>query len=97
MSEGSTETTEATVLVRLDHAALYAALGKLRHDDRLLITLTYLLGQSEAQLATTLGIPRGTVKSRKHHALRRLREALGGQSSSGESIVDEKKPEVEVR
>jgi RNA polymerase sigma factor (sigma-70 family) len=95
--EASTETTEATALVRLEHAALYEALGRLRDDDRLLITLTYFLGQSEAQLATTLGVPRGTVKSRKHHALKRLGEALGDQLSSIESRVDAKEREVEVR
>lgn len=95
--EGSTETPEATVMVRLEHAALYAALGNLRHDDRLLITLAYFLGQSEAQLAATLGVPRGTVKSRKHHALKRLREALGGEWSRVGSMADEHEPEVQVR
>jgi len=97
VSEGSDETPESTVIVRLEHEALYRALGTLRHDDRLLITLAYFLGQSEAHLATTLGVPRGTVKSRKHHALKRLREALGGEWSSVGSIVDEHEPEVLVR
>jgi RNA polymerase sigma-70 factor (ECF subfamily) len=91
------ETTEATVMVRLEHAALHAAVATLRHDDRLLITLAFFLGQSEAELAATLGVPRGTVKSRKHHALRRLREALGAEWPSVQSAVDEHGAEVQAR
>jgi RNA polymerase sigma-70 factor (ECF subfamily) len=90
----SPQTTEATVLVRMEHAALHAAVATLRHDDRLLITLAYFLGQSEAQLAATLGVPRGTVKSRKHHALRRLRQALGTEWSTDRSSLDEQNAEV---
>jgi RNA polymerase sigma-70 factor (ECF subfamily) len=95
--KSSPETTEATVLVRLEHAALHTAVATLRHDDRLLITLAYFLGQSEAELATTLGVPRGTVKSRKHHALRRLREALGAEWASVRSTPDEQRAEAQAR
>ena len=95
--EGSTETPESTVIARLEHAALHQAVAKLRYDDRLLITLAYFLGRSEADLAATLGVPRGTVKSRKHHALKRLREALGGEWSSVGATADESEPEVQVR
>lgn len=57
------------------------ALAGLRAEDREVITLRYLLGLDEAEMAETLGCPRGTVKSRLSRALGRLREALGPEAS----------------
>lgn len=82
------ESPESAVIVKLEHQALHRAIQLLRHDDRLLISLAYFLDRSEAELAETLGIPRGTVKSRKHHALRRLRDAMS-------RLETETKPEPE--
>ena len=41
------------------------------------VTCRYLLDLSEAETAAALGIPAGTVKSRLHRGLRRLRDRLG--------------------
>jgi RNA polymerase sigma-70 factor (ECF subfamily) len=57
---------------------LLAALATLRDDDREVLGARFFLDLSEAETAETLGIPRGTVKSRTSRALGRLREALGG-------------------
>lgn len=57
--------------------ALVAAIEGLRDDDRLAIGCRYLLELSEDETAATLGWPKGTVKSRTHRALGRLREAMG--------------------
>jgi DNA-directed RNA polymerase specialized sigma24 family protein len=40
------------------------------------IACRYLLELSEEETAAALDLPRGTVKSRTHRALERLREAL---------------------
>ena len=88
----ASESPESAVIMRLEHQALHRALGSLRHDDRMLITLAYFLDRSEAELAATLGVPRGTVKSRKHNALRRLRKAMADTDSPPET-----EPEVTVR
>jgi len=40
------------------------------------VTCRYLLDLSEAETAAALGIPVGTVKSRLHRGLRRLRADL---------------------
>ena len=56
---------------------LLAALNTLRDDDREVLGARFLLDLSEAETADTLGIPRGTVKSRTSRALERLRVALG--------------------
>ena len=52
------------------------ALAGLDDAERLVVTCRYLLGLSEAETAAALGIPAGTVKSRLHRGLRRLRERL---------------------
>jgi RNA polymerase sigma-70 factor (ECF subfamily) len=56
--------------------ALFAAVNRLRDEDREVIGARFLLELSEAETAEALGIPRGTVKSRTSRALARLREVL---------------------
>ena len=65
---------EVAVLAGESRAALLAAVNALRDEDREVIGLRFFLDLSEAETAETLGIPRGTVKSRLSRALRRLRE-----------------------
>lgn len=67
---------EAAVLVHERRAALAAAIGRLRDEDRLVVTCRYLLELSEAETAQTLGLPAGTVKSRLARSLARLRVDL---------------------
>ena len=57
-------------------AELMAALSTLRDEDREVLGARFLLDLSEAETAETLGVPRGTVKSRTSRALGRLRESL---------------------
>jgi RNA polymerase sigma-70 factor (ECF subfamily) len=67
---------EHVVMAAEQRSELLAALATLRDDDREVLGARYLLDLSEAETAETLGIPRGTVKSRTSRALARLREAL---------------------
>jgi len=64
---------ESLVAVKVEQQELWQAVNRLREDDRLVLTLVYLLGMGEAEAAAALRIKRGTVKSRKHNALVRLR------------------------
>lgn len=79
--DGAAPSPEVTVLVRERREVLAAAIGRLRDEDRLVVTCRYLLELSEAETAQTLGLPAGTVKSRLARSLVRLRvdlaEALG--------------------
>ena len=68
---------EHAVRAAEDRAELLAALNGLRDEDREIIGARFLLDLSEAETAETLGIPRGTVKSRTSRALGRLRVAMG--------------------
>jgi len=65
-----------------DHSAreeahyLWLVVRKLSLEDQQVIYLRYFLELSEEETAAALDIPRGTVKSRLHRALNRLRERL---------------------
>jgi RNA polymerase sigma-70 factor (ECF subfamily) len=52
------------------------ALSTLSPDHRAIVVLRHLAGLSIDELAEVLGIPRGTVASRLHHATRALRAAI---------------------
>ena len=70
---------EAAVLAAEARRDLLAALERLGDDDRMVIGCRYLLELSEAETAATLGIPRGTVKSRLSRALGRMRTTMTGE------------------
>ena len=55
---------------------LLVAVRSLRPAERDVVVCRWLLGLSEAEAATTLGIPAGTAKSRASRALTRLRTEL---------------------
>jgi RNA polymerase sigma factor (sigma-70 family) len=75
-SGGAAPSPEAAALDRERDEALLAAMATLSEPDRQIITCRYLLDLSEAETADTLGIRRGTVKSRLSRALGRLRQVL---------------------
>jgi RNA polymerase sigma-70 factor (ECF subfamily) len=67
------------VAAALDADRLLAALPA---DQRAVVLLRYYHDLGEAEVAEVLGCPRGTVKSRLHHAIARLaRLARGGEPS----------------
>jgi RNA polymerase sigma-70 factor (ECF subfamily) len=76
-SGGAAPSPEGTLLAREDRERLLAAVNDLREEERLVISCRYFLELSEEETAATLGIRRGTVKSRSSRALARLREELG--------------------
>lgn len=58
---------------------LWQAIHKLPATHQELIYLRYFLNFSELEMAETVGIPIGTVKSRLHRALDRLRQIIETQ------------------
>jgi RNA polymerase sigma factor (sigma-70 family) len=76
---------ESAVLADETRTTLLAAINGLRDEDREIIGARYFLELSEAEAAETLGVPKGTVKSRLSRALGRLREQLDadGEVSRG--------------
>ncbi|MCA9832552.1 MAG: sigma-70 family RNA polymerase sigma factor [Thermomicrobiales bacterium] len=67
---------EALVARTETSAELLKAISQLPIHDQQILLLRYALDLAESEIATTLGIPRGTVKSRLHRALNRLREVV---------------------
>jgi RNA polymerase sigma-70 factor (ECF subfamily) len=63
--------------------AIVRGLAGLSRPQREVVTCRYLLDLDEAETAAVLGWPRGTVKSRLHRALRRLRELLETEAAHG--------------
>lgn len=55
---------------------LHAALAALSPRDRAILTLRHIEERPVAEVAAILEIPEGTVKSRAHYAIHRLRAAL---------------------
>lgn len=55
---------------------LMRAVARLKPDEQTLIHLRYFLELPEAEVAQTLAIPQGTVKSRVHRTLAKLREII---------------------
>lgn len=72
-------------LLAIDHKRAVAALGALPEAQRAVVVLGYFEGLSSSEIATELGLPIGTVKSRVAAAMRALRESL---AVSGEPTGD---------
>ncbi len=62
---------------------LHRALARLNPRDRAILTLRHLEEKSVAEVAVILEIPEGTVKSRVHYALRRLKSLLEERLADG--------------
>lgn len=68
---------EASAVAEERRRALLLAIERLRREDRIVIGLRWFVGLDEAELASALGVARGTVKSRLSRAMARLRNELG--------------------
>ncbi len=64
----------------VDRSELRERISELPENMRAVLLLRYYEGMSEAEMAEVLDVPRGTIKSRLHAALRELR---GGYGVSG--------------
>ncbi|MEU3727788.1 SigE family RNA polymerase sigma factor [Streptomyces sp. NPDC031705] len=70
---------EASVVLGEAHREVLAALGKLTPRRRQVLVLRYWADMSEAEIAETLGISRGAVKSNASRALDALERILEGR------------------
>ena len=79
---------EAAALAAEQAEELLQAVNALREEDRAVIACRYFLDLSEAETAETLGLPRGTVKSRLSRALGRARALLSAPAATERREVD---------
>jgi RNA polymerase sigma-70 factor, ECF subfamily len=75
-SGGAAPSPELFVLDAERGVQLLAALNELRDEEREVVACRYLLELSEDETAETLGLRKGTVKSRLSRALMHLRERM---------------------
>jgi RNA polymerase sigma-70 factor (ECF subfamily) len=76
---------------------LHAALATLDIDRRTVVVCRYFLGQSEREIAETLKIRPGTVKSRLSRALAQLEVALGEPPPSTPDTVPPAPTQIKER
>lgn len=84
--EQTTDVLPDVLLHEPDGAELIAvrdALRSLAPRQRAVLVLRYYEGLSEAEIAATLGIAPGTVKSQARDGLARLRESLPAEDGAG--------------
>jgi len=79
-AEGAVEAMEKQDVAQ----AMKLALGKLSAEHREVLEMTYYQHFSVQEIAETLGIPEGTVKTRMFYARQRLKEILKQMGFKGE-------------
>lgn len=83
---------ELRLIAREWSAWLVEHINALSEDDRLVIYSRYALDLTEAEMAGVLGCARGTVKSRLHRAIGRLRARLGPERPDIDDRMVEERP-----
>ena len=74
--EPTSYSIDESVMDREQAVLVWSALEALRERERVIVYLRYFLALPEKELAEYLGCAPGTVKSRLHRALRKLREVV---------------------
>jgi RNA polymerase sigma-70 factor, ECF subfamily len=67
---------EEPLLASEEARSVWRAMEQLAAEDRIVLQMRYFLELSEKEMATALAKPPGTVKSRLHRAMGRLREVI---------------------
>jgi RNA polymerase sigma-70 factor (ECF subfamily) len=67
---------------------LSQAFIKLSAEHRAVVVLSHFADLTASEIASTLDIPVGTVKSRLHHALRALRAALDSDARAATGATE---------
>ncbi len=81
----NTPSTSDTAGAMAQRELLDQALQRLSPSHRAVVALHYLLGMPLPEVATSLGIPYGTAKSRLHYSLAAMRVTVLADSSGGEA------------
>lgn len=76
-SEQTAPGADLDALLAEEYREVFAAVRSLPPRQREVIVLRYWTGLSEAQIATTLGISAGGVKSQASRAMRKIQTTLG--------------------
>jgi RNA polymerase sigma-70 factor (ECF subfamily) len=86
-AQRSNATTRSTPEVDTSDELLQRALARLDDQQRVLVLLHYHKGLTHDETAVVMGVPTGTIKSRLHAALTKLREALADQHDGAKEAL----------
>jgi RNA polymerase sigma-70 factor (ECF subfamily) len=86
---------ERTVLGRLDGETLQAALARLPESHREVLVLRFYADLPVEEVARIMGCPQGTVKSRIHYGVRKLRGLLSVEAGGGVRAVSGNREQTE--
>lgn len=76
--ERDDRSTDGDLAAVFDAGRVGALIEMLSEEQRAVVVASYFEGQSSSEIATSLGIPLGTVKSRMAAAMQKLRNLLEG-------------------
>ncbi|HEX6527195.1 MAG TPA: SigE family RNA polymerase sigma factor [Streptosporangiaceae bacterium] len=79
-ADPATESAETAALLSEEHREVLAAIRRLPDRQREALVLRYYLELDEEDIAQSMGISRGTVKSTTSRAIAALRKTLGDQA-----------------
>lgn len=79
--------TPDTVAAHADRQLVDDVLRELDEPSRAIVVLHYYLGLPLSEVAITLGIPTGTVKSRLHRALTTMRIAIDAEATPNAAVA----------
>ncbi len=85
---GALATGTSNQVAAEDAKNLWQVVRKMSHEDQQIIYLRYFLELSENETAADLDIALGTVKSRLHRALSRLREKMAKEDNEILKAID---------
>lgn len=75
-AEPSASSPEQATAAALERARVRAAVARLPAEQRQVLALAYFQGLTQSQIAETLALPLGTVKTRLRLGMQKLREML---------------------
>lgn len=78
--QANARSAESMAMLSAEHQSVVQALGKLPPRQREVLVLRYYGGLSEAEIADTVGVSRGTVKSTASRGLEALQRAMAERS-----------------
>lgn len=85
LTDGLGGTSADPFQVVLDRDEVLQAMTHLDPDQRIVVVLHYWAGLTLSDIAERMGWPAGTVKSRLHHALERMRRRIDSPSTRPEA------------
>ncbi len=81
--EPSVNGPEQVAALAMERERIHAAIAQLSEEQRRVLALAYFQGLTQSQIAESLGLPLGTVKTRIRLGMQKLRDMLQADRAAG--------------